>query len=88
MVDHVYARSLPSFRERLARLRRRFRALGPVGEAWIATRVDPLARHVRALERRLDAPMPRGAVPMLRSDLIYLRANLAALEDVLDRMSG
>jgi hypothetical protein len=91
MVDRMYRRSLPRLRASLERLRRDFARFDAGGAAWIAVRIDPLLRHARALEARLaalgGARVPArftGAVPMLHADLVYLRANVAALERILD----
>ena len=84
MVDRVYRGDLPRLRKALAELRTEFARI-EAGPAWIRLRIDPLSRHLRRLEDVVPQGSTsglRGLVPMLHSDLVYLRQNVQALQRV------
>ncbi len=91
MVDRVYKGAIPSFRTELEELKRESSRLRSRTD-WNRLRVEPLIRHVASLERILEserfgaeiARLRRG-MGMFRSDRVYLRTNLSALQDTLPR---
>lgn len=90
MVDRVYKEDLPRLRMALEELRVRFSALGPSTTDWGKLRIEPLLRHVDSLEQLLNSEefspefsRLRKGVVMFHSDLVYLRENVRALEEVL-----
>lgn len=85
MVDRVYKNDLPRLRAALFEMRSEFSQIEPRTD-WVRLRIDPLLTHLNRLEalvRRWEAARLRGAVPMLHSDLVYLRKNVDALRMVL-----
>ena len=90
MVDRVYKAGIPQLRKDLARLKKEFSVLDS-GTDWTKLRIDPLLRHVEALEGLLSqrdfakeySRLRRGVV-MFHSDLVYLRDNVKALERTLE----
>lgn len=86
MVDRVYRSDLPALRKAFSELRSEFSRLEDRSD-WVRLRIDPLLQHVERLERLVpqweSSPM-RGGVPMLHSDLVYLRENLRRLQTRLD----
>lgn len=85
MVDRVYRSDLPRLRRTLLDLKRRFSRL-ETSTDWVRLRIDPLLAHARNLEsrvRRWESEGIRGGVPMLHSDLVYLRENVRHLESAL-----
>lgn len=85
MVDRVYVGDLPRLREALSMLRSEFNKTDR-STPWVRLRVDPLLKHVRELESLVPLIGPsgvRGVVPMLHSDLTYLRENVRRLKRTL-----
>ncbi len=85
MVDRVYRSDLPQLRKALERLRVEFRKIDSTTD-WSKLRLDPLIQHAVQLERRLKAhgsARLRRGVPMLHSDLVYLRTNVKGLHEIL-----
>jgi hypothetical protein len=87
VVDRVYGSDLPQLRKTLAELKSEFSRLDTPTD-WVRLRIVPLQNHVNALERALrtwrSTPL-RGAVPMLHSDLVYLKENVRHLQRQLER---
>jgi len=85
MVDRVYIRQIPALRKDLERLKADFSKFGPKSN-WAERRVKPLLSHVRQLESQLKSAkstrLSKG-VRMYHSDLVYLRENVRALEQIL-----
>ena len=89
MVDRVYRSDLPRLRRTLLDLRKRFARIDTSTD-WVRLRIDPLLAHARNLEsrvRRWESEGIRGGVPMLHSDLVYLRENVRHLESALSAES-
>ena len=91
MVDRVYKSDLPRLKKALLQLREEFTRLGPERTDWARLRVDPLLKHVETLERLLHSEEFSGEVAHLRkgvamfhSDLVYLRANVKELGELLE----
>jgi hypothetical protein len=89
LVDRVYKANLPALRTTLENLRKEFARLEP-STNWSRLRIEPLLKHVVALERSLRSrEFPRtssglrGGVTMLHSDLVYLQSNVDALKRIL-----
>jgi hypothetical protein len=85
MVDRVYRSDLPHLRKALLGLRGEFSRVDSPTD-WVRLRIDPLLAHAKQLEtksRIWESSPLRGGVPMLHSDLVYLRENVRALERVL-----
>ncbi len=85
MVDRVYRSDLPRLRTSLVELRSELARLDTATD-WVHLRVDPLLKHAERLEtllRTWESSPLRGAVPMLHSDLVYLRENVHRLGRVL-----
>jgi hypothetical protein len=88
-MDRVYKHDIPAKRKALEQLSKEFSRI-PSRTDWKKLRVQPLLAHVRALERLIQSPrfaretsrLPKGVV-MFRSDLIYLRENIKALDAIL-----
>ena len=90
MVDKVYKADLPRLRKALEELREEFSNLGSSDTNWTKLRIEPLLKHLDALERLLyseefsgESSRLRKGVVMFHSDLVYLRENVKALEKVL-----
>jgi len=89
MVDRMYKASLPRYRKALERLKDEFSNLSSKTN-WTKPRIEPLLKHVNALEQVLGAKafsqessrLTRGVV-FFRSDLEYLRRNVKGLEKLL-----
>lgn len=89
MVDRVYKGAIPELRKRLERLRTEF-ARGDFRTDWVRLRVDPILNHAKELERLVAARefsrefsrLTKG-VALFHSDLVYLRTNVQALQDLL-----
>jgi hypothetical protein len=91
MVDRAYKGSIPDFRRTLEKLRKEFSKL-PTATDWNRLRIEPLLKHVESLDRVLRSPRHAGevsrlkrGVSMFHSDLVYLRLNVKALEEILHR---
>ena len=90
MVDRVYKQDLPRLRKALEGLREGFSELGPSKTDWVKLRFDPLLKHADSLEALLrsrefsaESARLRRGVSLFHSDLVYLRANVKALEELL-----
>ncbi|MGP8075216.1 MAG: hypothetical protein ACLP8Y_00520 [Thermoplasmata archaeon] len=85
MVDRVYKSDLPALRKALEKLKTEFSALNSKTN-WSQLRVEPLLRHVKALELQLKSQgssrLTKG-VRLFHSDLVYLRENVKGLKEVL-----
>ncbi|SYZ72250.1 hypothetical protein TRIP_C20365 [Candidatus Zixiibacteriota bacterium] len=89
ILDKVYKREIPAARQALEELKAKFSGLESRTD-WYKLRIEPLLRHARTLEQLLLSPefsretsrLTRGVV-MFRSDLVYLRENLRALQLIL-----
>ena len=85
MVDRVYRSELPRLRRTLRKMRSEFSRIHPSTD-WVRLRIDPLLAHIDRLGARVriwDSSPQRGGVPMLHSDLVYLRENVKHLRKVL-----
>jgi len=85
MVDRVYRSDLPRLRRTLVNLRKDFARIDPPTD-WVRLRIDPLLAHLerlKAMVQSWESSRVRGAVPMLHSDLVYLRQNVRRLERIL-----
>jgi len=90
MVDRVYKADLPRLRKALEELKVEFSNLGPSKTNWTRLRIEPLLKHLNSLEHLLHSEefsrefsRLRKGVVMFHSDLRYLRANVNALQDIL-----
>ncbi len=89
MVDRVYKGAIPELRRALERLRREFSREDSRTD-WVRLRIDPVLRHAKELERlvtsrqhsREFSRLTKG-VALFHSDLVYLRSNVKALQDLL-----
>lgn len=88
-MDRAYKEDIPRFKKALSELQAEFSAISSRTN-WSRLRIEPLLRHVAALEALLCSPKftsetarLRAGVSMFRSDLIYLRTNIKALKDLL-----
>ncbi len=93
-MDKVYKKDIPTYKDALVDLRREFSHL-QTSTDWTKLRVEPLLEHVIRLERLLRAPKfsketarLRNGVAMFHADLVYLRANLKALKEIISIESG
>lgn len=90
MVDRVYKRKLPALRNNLQELKAEFSNLDSKTD-WIKLRIDPLLKHVDALEQSLSSEefseessrLTRG-VALFHSDLVYFRTNVEGLKKILE----
>jgi hypothetical protein len=85
VVDRVYKESIPALRKTLEKLRKEFSSLDSKTD-WAQLRIDPLLRHAKLLEQRLEAQgnsRLRMGVRMFHSDLVYLGENVKGLQAVL-----
>ena len=90
MVDRAYKEDLPRLKNRLEDLRADFADLGPRGSTWARLRIDPLLKHLDALERLMNSEEFSGefsrltkGVELFHSDLVYLRQNVKGLQKLL-----
>jgi len=90
MVDSVYKADLPRLRNALEELRVEFSNLGSSKTNWTRLRIEPLLKHLDSLEQLLrsedfsrEFSRLRKGVVMFHSDLVYLRANIKALKNLL-----
>ena len=88
-MDRAYKEDLPKYREALESLRSDFSAQASRTD-WARLRIQPLLDHVESLHRLLKSPKfarevsrLRKGVAMFHADLIYLRANIKALKQIL-----
>lgn len=87
-MDRVYKEDIPRFIAALEAVGESVRSLN-LSADWKAMRVRPLLAHARRLQQIATSPkflkersrLP-GGVKMFRSDLVYLRTNVLALEDI------
>ena len=94
MVDRAYKRDLPRFREALEKLRDGFSKVDSKTD-WTRMRIEPLLKHLDALERDLNSPehaaefahLTKG-VAQFHSDLVYFRTNIESLKKVLESLNG
>ncbi len=89
-MDRSYKEDIPRARRELEHLKKEFSSVQSATD-WTNLRIAPLLDHVRSLERVLQSPRfaretarLRRGVAMFRADLVYLRANLKALNEILD----
>jgi hypothetical protein len=90
MVDRVYKAQLPRLRNALEELKEDFSRLGPTKTEWAKLRIEPLLKHVEALEQLLhsresspeSSRLSKG-VELLHSDLVYFRTNVKGLQKLL-----
>ena len=90
MVDRVYNEDLPRLRDTLEKLREGFSNLGSTTTDWTRLRIEPLLKHLEALERLLHSREFSGefsrltkGVELFHSDLVYFRINVKGLEKLL-----
>lgn len=89
MVDRVYKKQIPAQRKALEKLREDFSKLSSKTN-WAKLRIEPLLKHVEALEQLLGSGefsrefsrLTKGVV-FFHSDLEYLRKNVKGLEQLL-----
>lgn len=88
-MDKAYKGDIPRHKKTLVDLKRAFSRIASTTD-WAKLRIDPLLKHVAALERRLLSPefsretaRLRKGVAMFHADLVYLRANIKALKEIL-----
>lgn len=89
MVDRVYKGAFRTFRAQLRDLKHGFASAGSKTD-WTLLRIEPLLKHVDALEAILkskrfawEVSRLRRGVSMFHSDLVYLRHNIRELEKTL-----
>jgi hypothetical protein len=90
MVDRVYKEELPRLRSTLEKLREDFSNLGSTKTDWTRLRIEPLLKHLEALEQLLHSrEFSREfsrltiGVELFHSDLVYFRINVKGLEKLL-----
>lgn len=88
-MDKVYKEDIPRHKNTLVDLKREFSRIRGSTD-WTKLRVEPLLEHVTSLERLLRSPKfsrenarLRKGVAMFHSDLVYLRANIKVLKELL-----
>ena len=89
-MDRSYKEDIPRARRALEELKKEFSCVTSTTD-WTKLRIEPLLDHVNSLDRLLRSPkfaretarLRRGVV-MFRSDLVYLRENVKALEEILE----
>ena len=88
-MDRSYKSDIPRHKKALTELKREFSHVGAATN-WIGLRVEPLLQHVTSLERLLLSPKfsrerarLRKGVAMFHADLVYFRANIKALKEIL-----
>ena len=90
MVDRAYKEELPRLRNTLEKLREYFSNLGSTKTDWTRLRIEPLLKHLEALEQLLHSReysrefsrLTKG-VELFHSDLVYFRINVKGLEKLL-----
>jgi hypothetical protein len=90
MVDRAYKEDLPRLRKALEELREGFSDHGSSKTDWVKLRIDPLLKHLDALERLVqskefspESSRLRKGVELFHSDLVYLRDNVKGLKKLL-----
>ena len=90
MVDRAYKEELPRLRNTLEKLREGFSNLGSTNTDWTRLRIEPLLKHLEALEQLLhsrefsrESSRLRKGVELFHSDLVYFRTNIKGLEKLL-----
>jgi hypothetical protein len=90
MVDRAYKEDLPRLRKSLEKLSEGFSNLGSTKTDWARLRIDPLLKHLDALEQLLHSrefsgefSRLRKGVELFHSDLVYFRTNVKGLEKLL-----
>jgi len=91
MVDRAYKEELPRLRGTLEKLREDFSSLGSKKTDWTRLRIEPLLKHVEALEQlshsrefsREFSRLTKG-VELFHSDLVYFRINVKGLQKLLE----
>lgn len=88
-MDKAYKGDIPRHKRTLADLKREFSRLAASTD-WTRLRIEPLLKHVSALERLLHSTRFSGentrlrkGVAMFHADLVYLRTNIRVLKDIL-----
>jgi hypothetical protein len=89
MVDRVYKKQLPEFRNALGKLREDFSEADSRTD-WIRLRIEPLTKHLESLEHLLESEehaqefsrLTKG-VELFHSDLVYFRTNVKGLKKIL-----
>ena len=88
-MDKAYKSDIPRHKKTLLDLKREFLRISTSTD-WTKLRIEPLLKHVSALERLLLAPQfssesarLRKGVVMFHADLVYIRANIKALKEIL-----
>jgi hypothetical protein len=89
-MDRSYKEDIPRMKRALEGLKKEFSGVASTTD-WTKLRIEPLLEHVKLLERSLRSPkfsretarLRRGVV-MFHSDLVYLRANVKALKEILE----
>jgi len=86
----VYKEDLPQSKNKLEGLREEFVNLGPSGARWARQRIDPLLKHIDALEHlvhsdefSVESSRLTKGVELFHSDLVYLRQNIKGLQRLL-----
>lgn len=88
-MDKAYKGDVPRHKKTLVDLKREFSRVS-VTTDWTKLRIEPLLKHVTALERLLisakfsreNARLRKG-VAMFHADLVYLRTNIKVLKEIL-----
>lgn len=91
-MDKVYKSDIPEMIQTLRQFKSDFSRIESKTD-WANLRIAPLLKHAKTLQKIIESPkfaketarLTRG-VRMFRSDLVYLRTNIAALRDVLMSM--
>lgn len=88
-MDKAYKEDIPRHKKTLVDLKQEFSRIRAATD-WTRLRIEPLIEHVAFLERLLRSPKfsresarLRKGVAMFHADLIYLRANIKALKEIL-----
>jgi len=89
-MDRSYKEDIPKIKSALQELKKEFSGVAATTD-WTRLRIEPLLDLVKSIERLLRSPKfaretarLRKGVVMFRSDLVYLRENVKALEEILD----
>ena len=88
-MDRSYKEDIPKAIKALEGLLEDFSGAGAATD-WAELRIKPLLAHARSLDRLLRSPKfaketarLRRGVAMFHADLVYLRANIKALKEIL-----
>jgi len=89
-MDRSYKEDIPKTKRALEKLKKEFSGVASATD-WTKLRIEPLLEHVKSLDRLLRSPRfardtarLRRGVGMFRSDLVYFRANVKALKEILE----